>query len=225
MCGRFALFSEPEELAAYYQAELGEKISLRYNIAPTQSAVALRHREGGKRALSLLHWGLVPSWAKDAAMASRLINARVETAAEKPSFRAAWKKRRCIIPASGFYEWKKTPENKQPYFISLAGGRPLSFAGLWESRAGDDGAFFESCSILTTSANADMANYHERMPVFLEPWQFDRWLDLGMQDPVKVMELIQPFPPGRLKFLPVSTHVNKPANDDAECVRPLNGGI
>ena len=179
MCGRFALFAGREELAKHFGVTLEDmEITPRYNVAPSQAVLAIRAGEQGGREAVRLHWGFVPSWAKDPSIGNRMINARADTAPEKPAFRAAFKSRRCLIPASGFYEWQATGgKGKQPYFIRAKDGTPLAFAGLWEHwRPGKDEPRVESCTILTTTANATMAPIHDRMPVILDPADYAAWL-------------------------------------------------
>ena len=205
------------------------ELAPRFNIAPTQDTAVVRaDRATHERQLSLLHWGLIPSWAKDQSVGNRMINARGETVAEKPSFRTALRRRRCLIPADGFYEWQKTGGAKQPYLIEFDDGRPFAFAGLWESwhsgaKPADPGCesagpVIESCTIITTEASEMMRELHERMPVILDENDYATWLDPALQDPADVAHLIMPYPADSLRARPVSTHVNKPANDDPKCV-------
>jgi putative SOS response-associated peptidase YedK len=220
MCGRFALTSPPDVLAALFRLDDVPALQPRYNVAPTQQIPAVRQRDG-RREMVLLHWGLVPFWADDASIGSRMINARSESAANKPAFRAAFRKRRCLIPADGFYEWQKQGKTKQPYYIHRADDQPLAFAGLWERwEKGDEP--IESCTILTTSPNKLLAELHNRMPVVLEPEDFERYLDPAVEDAVALESLLGPAAEGVLAAHPVSTHVNKPANDDPRCVEPVN---
>ncbi len=221
MCGRFALTTPPDVLAALFRVEAVPAFAPRYNVAPTQRIPAVRG-SAGTREMVLLHWGLVPFWADDASIASRMINARAETAAAKPAFRAAFRKRRCLIPADGFYEWRKQGKAKQPYYIHRADGQPLAFAGLWERwDKGDEP--LESCTILTTTPNALVAELHNRMPVILEPGAFERYLDPAVEDAAAIGELLGPAAEGVLDAYPVSTHVNKPANDDPRCLERAVG--
>jgi putative SOS response-associated peptidase YedK len=174
MCGRYSLTTPTEALVALFAAGPLEGFSPRYNIAPTQLVPAVRMSEG-ERAWAWLRWGLIPSWAKDPAIGNRMINARAETVADKPAFRAALRRRRCLLPADGFYEWEKRDGAKQPYHIALADRAPFAFAGLWEHWQGDEA--IESCTILTTAANRRLAPIHPRMPVILAPEHYDIWLD------------------------------------------------
>lgn len=199
----------------------------RYNIAPSQPILAVREdHEGGEREMTFLSWGLVPFWADDPKIGNRMINARSETAHEKPSFRAAFKYRRCIIPADGFYEWKKQSGAKQPMLIHKQDDSPFGFAGLWE-RWEKDGSAIESCTILTTEPNELLRSIHNRMPVILEPADYDEWLDRSVQAPDPLRHLMRPYTGGDLTVTPVSTLVNNPRNEDPACVQPLaeSGGV
>lgn len=227
MCGRFALFDPGEALVAAFglgevsAAALSDRVlEPRYNIAPTQPVLAVRLGRSGERELAMMQWGLVPSWAKDPSIGSRMINARAETAAEKPSFRSAFKRRRCIIPASGFYEWQKLDSGKQPMFIHAADRQPLGLAGLWEIWQSSDGSYLESCTILTTTPNDLMAPIHNRMPVILETADYDTWLH-SEPDPSLGLHLLRPYPASEMAAYPVSTLVNNPRNDDPACVQMI----
>jgi len=222
MCGRYTLIVELDELAAEFGlTDIGGlSLSPRYNIAPTQEVPVVRLVEGAKQ-LDTLRWGLIPAWAKDIEIGNKLINARSETAAEKPSFRSAFKKRRCLIPASGFYEWKKEKGGKQPYYIYRDDDSIVAFAGLWESWAGnDDGEPLETFTILTTEPNELMRTLHNRMPVILEPDDYDKWLNTDGADKDAALALLDPLPDGLLATTPVSKRVNSPRNDDAACLEP-----
>jgi putative SOS response-associated peptidase YedK len=177
MCGRFAFYSPSEATAALFGVSGSFAVEPRYNIAPTQFIAAIRNSEESGRELTMLRWGLIPSWAKDPSIGNRMINARAETVAEKPSFRAAYRRRRCLLLADGFYEWKKEGDTKTPYFISLASGAPFAFAGLWENwQSKETDESIQSTTIITTAANEFMATLHHRMPVVLQPDTADRWL-------------------------------------------------
>jgi len=227
MCGRFALISDTKTLIDTFGIAPNSASTLppavpRYNIAPTQPVAAIRlNKDGKQRELTFFRWGLVPSWSKDIKIGSRLINARSETVAEKPSFRTAFKRRRCIIPANGFYEWQRRGSRKQPVYIHAADNNLLALAGLWEVWRTPDGDSLQTCTILTTSPNEIMAPIHNRMPVILEPEDFDTWLDPGPQ-PDHGLHLLRPYPAHKMTFYPVSTFVNSPANDSQECITPLN---
>src|SRR5918998_1491873 len=191
MCGRYTLTVPTDKLAAEFGLdEVRADLSPNFNVAPTQS-VAVVVAEGGKRRLETLRWGLVPSWADDPEIGSRMINARSETAPEKPSFRSAFRRRRCLIPADGFYEWKRLNGSKQPYYFRIDGGRPFAFAGLWENWNKD--GEIRSCAILTTTANDLVEEVHERMPVILPRDHYDAWLDPGAEEE-ELAALLVPYP-------------------------------
>jgi putative SOS response-associated peptidase YedK len=222
MCGRFTLFEPDQVLAREFGVSGFPPNSPRYNIAPSQPVAAVRAGPAGRgRELALLRWGLIPSWAKDPAIGNRLINARAETAREKPSFRSAFKRHRCLIPASGFYEWQRRERGKQPHYIRRRDGKVFAFAGLWDRWESPDGDGIETCTILTTAANAVLAPIHDRMPVILPPAEYARWLDPSLQDPDSLASLLAPFPPEDLLAFPVSPRVNAPAVDDEGCIAPL----
>lgn len=219
MCGRFSLTAPAEVVADHYQLTLISLLAPRYNIAPTQPVAAVRLDQAGGREWTHFRWGLVPSWAKDMSIGSKMINARAETAAEKPSFRTAFKRRRCLIPATGFYEWQKLDGRKQPMYIQPVDGL-MSFAGLWEIWSSADGDVLETCTILTTEPNDLMASIHNRMPVILDPEDYGTWLDPDTKADL-LMHLLRPAPVARLETYPVSTAVNSPANDGPACIAPL----
>ncbi len=225
MCGRFALISDTEQLVAQFGiapdsvAQMPPAVP-RYNIAPTQPVTAVRLDDQGQRELTFFRWGLIPSWSKDPSIGSRMINARAETVAEKPSFRTAFKRRRCIIPADGFYEWQKRDNGKQPMYIHATDERPFALAGLWEMWSDPDGSMLQTCTILTTQPNEMMAQIHNRMPVILEPEDYDMWLDPG-DNPEQALHLLRPYPAAKMDAYPVSTTVNSPRNDTPECIEPV----
>ncbi|MDX1612706.1 MAG: SOS response-associated peptidase [Candidatus Promineifilaceae bacterium] len=222
MCGRFTLVASGEAVAEHFDLSEVPHLAPRYNIAPTQPVAAVRVSEqSGQRELTHFHWGLIPFWAKDPSIGSRMINARSETAAEKPSFRAAFKYRRCLIPADGFYEWQRLNGQKQPVRVQLQDGGLFALAGLWEHWQGSDGSEIESCTILTTKPNDLVAEVHNRMPVILAPEDYDLWLDRGAQHPAEVQPLLDAYPSEALRYYQVSTHVNNPRNDDPSCIEPL----
>jgi putative SOS response-associated peptidase YedK len=222
MCGRFTLFEPDKVLSREFGVSGAPPLSPRYNIAPSQSVAAVRPvPEGSGRELALLRWGLIPSWSKDPAIGNRLINARAETAREKPSFRNAFKRRRCLIPANGFYEWQRLEHGKRPYFVRMRDERVFAFAGLWDRWESPDEGAVETCTILTTSANAMLAPIHDRMPVILPPGEYDRWLDPSLKDPDSLTPLLVPFPPEKMLAYPVSPRVNAPSADDKGCIAPL----
>ena len=225
MCGRFTLSSPGEVLAALFELAEVPEITPRYNIAPTQSVVAVHASEGTGRHCEMMHWGLIPSWADDPAIGARMINARAETVATKPSFRSAFRQRRCLVVADGFYEWQKTERRKQPHYICLRGGRPFAFAGLWENWESRDSAStpasIRSCTIITTEPNELVAPLHNRMPVILAPDDYPQWLDTDIRSPERLAPLLTPYPGEAMTAHPVSTLVNTPANDNPECIEPI----
>ncbi len=221
MCGRFALAATGEEVAAHYELSEVPFVAPRYNIAPTQPVAAVRLDAKGKREFTFFQWGLIPSWAKDPSGGSRMINARAETAAGKPAFRAAFKRRRCLLPATGFYEWRQANGHKQPMYIHAAGGGLFSLAGLWEVWQSPDGGLLETCTILTTTPNALMEPIHDRMPVILDPLDYDMWLHPDTPAD-QLQHLLRPFDMERLDAYPVGTAVNKPQNDSAELIAPMD---
>jgi len=222
MCGRFTLFEPDKVLAKEFGVSGFPPRSLRYNIAPSQPIAAVRAvPTGSGRELALLRWGLIPSWSKDPAIGIRLINARAETAPEKPSFRNAFRRHRCLIPTSGFYEWLRWERGKQPYFVRMRDGHPFAFAGLWDRWESPEEGAIETCTILTTAANAVLAPIHDRMPVILPPWEYSRWLDPSIKDPDSLAPLLVPFPPEEMLAYPVNPRVNVPSADDKGCIAPL----
>ncbi len=222
MCGRFTLVAPGDAIAELFNLAGAPDISPRYNIAPTQPVAGVRISQAEKaRELTYFHWGLIPRWAKDPSIGSRMINARSETAAEKPSFRAAMRYRRCLIPSDGFYEWKKVNGQKQPMRVQIKEGGVFAIAGLWEHWQSHDGSEIESCTLLTTNPNEKLRPIHNRMPVIIHPDDFKLWLDPGVQDPADVQHLLRPYPAEDMSFYPVSTHVNSPHNEDPSCIEPL----
>lgn len=215
MCGRFAFYSPSEATAALFGADASITVEPHYNIAPAQQIAAIRKAGAAARELVMLRWGLLPFWAREPSIGNRLINARAETVAEKPSFRAAYKQRRCLVLADGFYEWKLEGGIKTPYFISLASGAPFAFAGLWENwQDRESGESIQSTALITTAANDFMAAVHHRMPVVLLPETADRWL--GGDN--TVLDDVTADVPG-LQAWPVSRRVNNARNDDADLIR------
>lgn len=219
MCGRFALISPPDEIRRMFAYAERPNFPPRYNIAPTQP-VALVHTEAGGRHFRLARWGLIPSWVRDPARFSLLINARLESAADKPSFRAAMRRRRCLIPADGFYEWKKEPGGKRPFFIRARSRAPFAFAGLWETWTDRDGGETDSAAIVTCNANSLLAPIHDRMPVIVPPELYDAWLDCGRVDARQAAALLGPAPGDFLEAYEISTRVNSVRNDGAEILAP-----
>lgn len=221
VCGRFTLSAPSDELAAIFELEGEIAASPRYNIAPTQQVLAVRvPQANAPRQPCLLRWGLVPAWARDLEMSARLINARAETVFEKPSFRDAFKQRRCLVLADGFYEWQKAGKRKQPYYFQMSNKRPFALAGLWERWEKGD-APVESCTLITTAANATVRPVHDRMPVILEPGDYDAWLDPSNRDVEVVRALLRAYPADAMRAAPVGLGVNNPKKDDPSCVAPL----
>jgi putative SOS response-associated peptidase YedK len=195
-----------------------EDWSPRYNVAPTQPVPIIRqHPKEPRREMSLARWGLIPWWAKDASGAARMINARSETAATLPAFRDAFKARRCIVPADGFYEWQKIGKTQQPFCFEVNDGELFAFAGLWERWKDANGKALETCSILTTTPNSVTSTVHDRMPVILDPGNYDVWLDPGFADATALSDLLKPYDARRMRSYPVSARVNSVVNDDVEC--------
>ncbi|MDK1028809.1 MAG: SOS response-associated peptidase [Anaerolineae bacterium] len=221
MCGRFTLTVDPAEMgAAFRNYNFPSQFVPRFNIAPSQPILAIPN-DGNNKA-DFFIWGLIPSWAKDPTIGNRLINARGETLAEKPSFRGGYKYKRCLVLADGFYEWKKTPGTKAkvPHFIHMKTRKPFAFAGLWSEWHSPDGSQIRSCTIVTTQPNPIMAAIHDRMPVIIDPDDYQRWIDPAAQSPDSLQPLIKPYPADEMTAHPVSTLVNNPKNDRAECVVP-----
>ena len=206
----------------YFDVQSEDDWTPRYNIAPTQPVPVVRlHPKEPRRDLSLMRWGLIPSWAKDPSIAAQMINARSETAASKPAFRVPLESRRCLIPADGFYEWQKVVEKREPYCFEVNEGELFAFAGVWDGWKDPSGQWIRTCSILTTTPNAVTSKVHDRMPVILERDDYDVWLDPGMKDVEAVSELLKPYDASRMRCYPVSARVNRVANDDAECSTPV----
>ncbi len=221
MCGRFTLTVDPSEVEAFAQYSFPKKFAPRFNIAPTQPVLAIPN--DAKNKADFFIWGLIPSWSKDPSIGNKLINARGETIAEKPSFRGSLKHKRCLILADGFYEWKanQNKKTKTPYFIHMKNREPFAFAGLWDEWHSPDGDSLRTCTIITTEPNELMSSLHNRMPVILKPQDYAKWLDPTPQPAGELLPLIQPFATSQMTAHAVSTLVNKPSNDMAECVVPL----
>lgn len=222
MCGRFTLTVDPAELKdAFAGFTFPARFAPRFNIAPTQPVLAVPNDRQG--AADFFVWGLIPAWAKDPSIGNRLINARGETLGEKPSFRGSYKYKRCLILADGFYEWQVQPgkKTKVPHFIHLKTRQPFAFAGLWDQWNSPDGSALRTCTIVTTGPNELMAAIHDRMPVILHPEDYARWIDPAPAGPEALNSLIRPYPASEMAAHPVSTLVNSPANDQAECVVPV----
>jgi putative SOS response-associated peptidase YedK len=222
MCGRFALIIDASLLADVFEVDPPRELKPRFNIAPTQTVPIVRTGEDASRECALVRWGLVPSWAKDEKMGARMINARGETVAEKPSFRSAIKSRRCLIPADGFYEWVRTGDRKLPHYIHFVDGRPFAFAGLWERWSKGEAGPLDTCTIITTTPNDLIADLHDRMPVILPADRYGEWLEPRPLGQERLQDLLAPHSPEGMEAYPVSTYVNKPANDGPECIARLS---
>jgi len=223
MCGRFTLKTDAKTLTNMLPGfELPDQLSPRYNIAPSQEIAVVPNT--GDRAVEFFRWGLIPGWAKDPSIGNRMINARSETLAEKPSFRTAYRRRRCLILADGFYEWKKEADSKPktPMYIHLKSGAPFAFAGLWESwQPARDEEAVHSCTIITTTPNTLMGGIHNRMPVILSQAAYDAWLDPREQEPEALAALLVPYATEEMTAYSVSRLVNRPTNDSPECIVPV----
>ena len=223
MCGRYALKTSVPEIARILGATPMAGFAPSYNVAPSRHVPVCRDPAGGGREIALLRWGLVPHWAKTADDRYRMINARAETVASKPAFRTPFRKRRCLVPADGYYEWKAAGRRKQPYFIHRHDRAPVFFAGLWDRWDGGRDDPLDSFAIVTTSASEHVARVHDRMPVLIEPRDHDTWLDPDIDDPERLLALLEPHPGKDLLLTPVSPYVNNPRNDDPRCIEPLSG--
>ncbi len=220
MCGRYTLTMTPEEMKRLFRYPETPNFPPRYNIAPTQP-IAVVVADHGERHFRLVRWGLIPSWVKDPASFSLLINARSETAADKPAFRAAMRHRRCLVPASGFYEWRRDGREKQAFFLRPRDGRALAFAGVWEHWLGADGSEIDTAAILTSEANHLVAGIHDRMPVAIPEEAFEAWLDTDGRRPQDVRHLLAPAPDELFEAIPVSARVGSVRNDDAAVQSPI----
>jgi putative SOS response-associated peptidase YedK len=223
MCGRCRL-SRRKELVEEYFDTVSDELDWnpRYNIAPTQPVPVIRQDPKEPiRELSQMKWGLIPFWSKDPSGAAKMINARSETASTKPAFRDPLKFRRCLLPADGFYEWKRTATSKQPYCFEVGDGELFAFAGIWDRWKEPSGGWIKTCSILTTTPNTVTSPVHDRMPVILDPDSYDLWLDPNMTDVDAASELLKPCDASQMRCYPVSTRINHVANDDAECSAPV----
>lgn len=222
MCGRFTLNQTAEALYQTFHVEKVPDLEPQYNIAPTQMVVTvLYNQESNQREFQKLRWGLIPSWAKDSGMGAKLINARAETVAEKPAFRSAFKHRRCLVVADGFYEWQHQEGKKQPYYFRFQEEKAFGFAGLWEQWLTPSGDHIASCTILTTRCNELLQPIHDRMPVILQPQDYDVWLDPQVQTPEVLQQLLQPYPSEAMTAYPVSTVVNSSKHNSPDCIKPL----
>jgi putative SOS response-associated peptidase YedK len=226
MCGRYRLSRRKQLVEEYFDCGSEEPDwTPRYNIAPTQTVPVIRqHPKEPIRQLSLMRWGLIPSWSKDSSSAASMINTRSETAATKPAFRDELKSRRCLIPADGFYEWVRTGKAKQPYCFEVNEGELFAFAGIWDRWKDPTGNWVKTCSILTTTPNAVTSAVHDRMPVILDPDAYELWLDPGMMNRAAASELLKPYDARLMRCYPVSTRINHVGNDDVECSVPVELG-
>lgn len=221
MCGRFSLTTNKQQLAeAFAGFEPPRELSPRYNIAPSQPVAVVANT--GQNKVDFFVWGLIPAWAKDPGIGNRMINARAETLAEKPSFKAAYRRRRCLVLADGFYEWRKNPDkSKTPVYIQLESKEPFAFAGLWEVWHSPQGDEVLSCTIITTEPNEFMAKIHNRMPVILPRAAYEQWLDPAEQKPERLQSLLKPYPAQEMAAYAVSTVVNNPQNETPDCIAPV----
>jgi len=225
MCGRYAFFSPAEAVKRTFALDLLPELMPRYNIAPTQSVAALRVAAEGRRSLVMLHWGLVPHWAKERAIGNRMINARSETLAEKPAYRDAFRRRRCLVLADGWYEWQAAPGGKQPWFVRLRDPRPIAFAGLWERwKDPARGELLESCTIVTTDASESVRKIHDRMPVVLPEQSWDRWMDPAYSDADALSKMLGPYDTKALQAWTVSRLVNAPKNEGPKLIEAEGSG-
>jgi len=228
MCGRFVQYSPLQTIQQILDVgTVSFEVIPNYNVAPTQKIITvIKHNNENK--LEKLHWGLVPFWAKDISIGSRMINARAETVSQKPSFRNAFRKRRCLIPADGFYEWKGEKGNKQPYYVSIPSGEPFSFAGLWETwtdkETGEE-SVYKSCTIITTAASESIREIHHRMPAILDPEFHEKWLNTDIQDPKELQVIINDGIIHDMKYYPVSKLVNSVKNNDPNCIKPVDENL
>lgn len=226
MCGRFTLKASPEELqSAFELSEIPADFRPRYNIAPTQEAAVIANREQPTPGLERFRWGLIPAWARDRTIANRLINARAETAAEKPSFRGALRRRRCLVLADGFYEWRSAAGARTPVWFHLEGEVPFAMAGLWERWQDPDGPSVHTFVILTTEANAAVAPVHHRMPVILDARHWDQWLQPAEVAAERLAHLLVPCESSRIRSRVVSPRVNSPHNEGPSCLMPAAGTL
>jgi len=221
MCGGYTLTVDASVLGRLFELEPLTELTPRYNIRPTQMVPIVRVNADGAREWAATRWGMIPSWAKDTKIGSRMINARAETAADKPSFRSAFKHRRCLLPTDGFFEWVKAPGGKQPHHIRFTDRRAFAFAGLWERWTPPDGDPIESCTILTTRPNELIVDLHDRMPVIMAPERFTDWIGGGPLSPDAAEAILLPYPADGMEAVPVSTLVNSPRNDDPRCLDPV----
>ncbi len=223
MCGRFTLSTDLAHLQLAFQIDqIKAEPTPSFNVAPTHAVSVLVQRQGSNT-LEMMHWGLIPVWAKDPQIGSKMINARVETVAEKPSFKRLLKNQRCLILADGFYEWREDSGKKSPMFIRLRSQEPFGFAGLFDMWKSPEGETVTSCTIITTAANELMRPFHHRMPIILPKSVHAKWLDPALQDSADLLPLLQPYPAEEMEAYPVSTRVNSPSHNSPECIEPVVG--
>jgi putative SOS response-associated peptidase YedK len=222
VCGRFTLTAAPEDVERAFGLDETPQLRPRFNIAPGQDVATIHRTEGGRSVLQLRRWGLVPFWAKDPGIGARLINARGETLDAKPSFREAFRRRRCLVPADGFYEWAAVGSGpRQPYWVARADGACFAIAGLYERWKSPQGESLETCTLITTDANERLRTIHHRMPVILAPADYGPWLDASLYEPERLRALLNPRPHEGLELRAVSRRVNRPEHDDPACIAPL----
>lgn len=225
MCGRYSLKTPADTLARHFRLSKVPSVSPHFNIAPSQPIAIVRiSSPKDDRECVQVCWGLIPSWAKDPGIGNKMINARAETVAEKPAFREALARSRCLVPADGYYEWQREDrrgQRKQPFYIRMRDEQPFAFAGLWERWMGPDGKAVETCAILTTEPNTSLKEIHDRMPVILAHADYDQWLDPYIRQAALLQPLFRPYPPADMTAYPVSLRVNDPSHDDAACIEPL----
>lgn len=222
MCGRFVMKSSQPELADFFEMAAAVDVPARYNIAPTDAVLAVADTGEGRH-WRVFRWGLIPSWARDLAIGSKMINARSETVFDKPAFRAAVRKRRCLVPADGFYEWGGKKGERQPYYIAMSDGKPFAMAAIWERWEGGEGNFIESCALLTTAANSLIETFHPRMPVILEPEHWGTWLDPSGADRAELERLFVAYPDEKMAVRQVGHDVDNPRIDGEQLIVPLEG--
>lgn len=221
MCGRFTIAMDFEELQeAFPGVDFGYYLKPNYNVAPSQQVLAIPNFDQQK-ALPF-HWGLIPFWAKDKSIGYKMINARAETLHEKPSFKKPYRKQRCLIPASGFFEWQKSGAQKTPIYIHLKSGKPFAFAGLWEKWSPNEQETVHSCTIITTQPNELLSEIHNRMPVIINPENYQKWLDSKIEEPEELADLLSPFPSDEMAYHAVSTFVNSPKNNSSDCIKAVS---
>lgn len=222
MCGRYTQTATAKVIAQQFGVPEPPLFKPRYNIAPTQPVAVVRlEPDTSTRTLVMLRWGLIPSWAKDSRIGNQCINAKAETVAEKPAFRSSFSKRRCLVIADGFYEWKPERQHKQPFYISMKDRQPFAFAGLWARWEPPEADPIESCTTITTDPNDLLASIHNRMPVILDPMAYECWLDPTFRNPDFLKSVLRPFPADQMMAVAVSTLVNSPKHDVPQCLEPV----